>query len=129
MRLAWFTDEPTSFSYRGAMSWRHVFELLDRLLGPPGVHGQVHDVGGGRLVRLGLPPGPRGDPVLGPHELVVMELVAPGPGVALVLGHGVGDALVHVDINLGAQHRHVVTWTRVSESQRHGVTQRRVSLS
>ena len=102
MRLAWFTDEPTSFSYRGAMSWRHVFELLDRLLGPPGVHGQVHDVGGGRrLVHLRLGPG---HSVLGPHELVVMELVAPSPSVALVLGHGVGDTLVHVYIHLGAQH-------------------------
>ena len=86
------------------MSWRrHVFELLDRLLAAP-VHGEVHDVGGGPLVRLGLAPGPRGHPVLGPHELVVMELVAPRPGVALVLGHRVGDALVHVDIDLGAQH-------------------------
>ena len=86
------------------MSWRrHVFELLDRLLAAP-VHGEVHDVGGGPLVHLHLPPGPRGHPVLGPHELVVMELVAPGPGVALVLGHGVGDTLVHVYIHLGAQH-------------------------
>ena len=59
--------------------------------------------------------------MLGPHEFVVVELVAPGPRVALetnqrpvsylVFGHWVGHALVHVDVHLGAQHRHVVTWT------------------
>ena len=44
-----------------------------------------------------------------PEELVVVQLVAAGAGVALVLGHGVGHALVHVDVHLGAEHRHVVT--------------------
>ena len=79
------------------------------------VHGQVHDVGDGP--RLAPPPRPAPAPapaggrgaVLGPHELVVVQLVAAGAGVPLVLGHGVGHALVHVDVHLGAEHRHVVT--------------------
>ena len=79
------------------------------------VHGQVHDVGDGP--RLAPPPRPAPAPapaggrgaVLGPHELVVVKLVAAGAGVALVLGHGVGHALVHVDVHLGAEHRHLVT--------------------
>ena len=105
-------------THRSAMCWRggHVLELLEAGLVVPGavvVHGQVHDVGDGP--RLAPPPrhapapaGSRGA-VLGPHELVVVQLVAAGAGVALVLGHGVGHALVHVDVHLGAEHRHVVT--------------------
>ena len=44
------------------------------------------------------------------EKLVVVELVAASPSVALVLRHRVRDRLVHVDVHLGAQHGHVVTW-------------------
>ena len=48
--------------------------------------------------------------VAGPEELVVVQLVAAGPGVALVLRHRVRHRLVHVHVHLGAQYGHVVTW-------------------
>ena len=48
--------------------------------------------------------------VAGPEELVVVQLVAAGPSVALVLRHRVRHRLVHVHVHLGAQYGHVVTW-------------------
>ena len=44
------------------------------------------------------------------QELVVVQFVATGASVALVLRHRVGDRLVHVDVHLGTQHGHVVAW-------------------
>ena len=81
---------------------------LDRgWLGGPGVHREVHQVGG-RTSAFLSPSLPSGS-VARSEELMVVELVAASTSVALVLGHGVGHALVHVDVHLGAEHRHVVT--------------------
>ena len=111
-------------TYWCALSWRSHFSFervlavqLDRVGGFAWVNRQVDQVGVVGLLVVGGPPsvllGPpalprRAVPVL--EELVVVELVAAGAGVALVLGDGVGHALVHVDVHLGAEHRHVVAW-------------------
>ena len=74
---------------------------------------EVHQVGGGKPP-VSATPGTAALPpraVARSEKLVVVELVAAGPSMALVLRHGVGHRLVHVDVHLGAQHRHVVTWT------------------
>ena len=72
------------------------------------VQGQVHDVGWWSLASPSWSLG-AGRTVLGPQELVVVQFVTSGPGVALVLGHGVRNTLVNVHIHLGAKHGHVVT--------------------
>jgi hypothetical protein len=61
----------------------------------------------GRLLWAPAPALP-GRPVSVLEELVVVQLVATGAGVALVLRHRVGHRLVHVHVDLGAEHRHVV---------------------
>ena len=77
-----------------------------------GLYREVHQVGG-RKPPISAPPGTAALParaVARSEKLVVVELVAASPSVALVLGHRVRDRLVHVDVHLGAQHGHVVTW-------------------
>ena len=116
------------------MSWRRlIFERilalvkLDRVgLAAANVNREVDQVGVGLLVVVDRP----GDIVaaVGPsrtlviaaafpwrpmsvlQELVVVQFVAAGAGVALVLRHRVGHRLVHVDVDLGAEHGHVVAW-------------------
>ena len=44
------------------------------------------------------------------EELVVVQFVAAGASVALVLRHRIWNRLVHVDVHLGTQHGHVVAW-------------------
>ena len=111
-------------TYWCALSWRSHFSFervlavqLGRIGGIAWVGRQVDQVGVVGLLVVGGPPSlllrppalPRGAvPVL--QEFVVVQLVAARAGVALVLGHGVRHALVHVDVHLGAQHRHVVAW-------------------
>ena len=59
--------------------------------------------------------------VAGPEELVVVQLVAAGPSVALVLRHRVRHRLVHVHVHLGAKYGHVVTWqANTGQHQRAG---------
>ena len=87
---------------------------LDRgwLRWPSGLYREVHQVGG-RNSPFSFSSSAAALParsVAGPEELVVVQLVAARAGVALVLGHRVRDRLVHVDVHLGAQHGHVVTW-------------------
>ena len=77
-------------------------------------HRQVHQVGGlaaaaARRARRRAGPAAGPHPAAGLDKLVVVEFVAASSGVALVLGHGVWDALVHIDVDLGPEDRHVVT--------------------
>ena len=44
------------------------------------------------------------------QELVVVQFVAAGASVALVLRHWIWNRLVHVDVHLGSEHGHVVAW-------------------
>ena len=85
-----------------------------------GLHREVHQVGGRNSPVSSSTPGTAALPARSmarPEKLVVVELVAASPSVALVLRHRVGHRLVHVDVHLGAQHGHVVTW-RVKTDQR-----------
>ena len=94
-----------------------VFERIVNILGVqldrgwvrgPGLQGKVHEVGG----REPLLPSPAlpSRSVARSEKLVVVELVTPGPSVPLVLGHRVGNRLLHINVHLGSQHGHVVAW-------------------
>ena len=114
------------------MSWRRlIFERilalvkLDRVgLAAANVNREVDQVGVGLLVVVDRP----GVAAVGPsrtlviaaafpwrpmsvlQELVVVQFVAAGARVALVLRHRIWNRLVHVDVHLGSEHGHVVAW-------------------
>ena len=95
-----------------------VFERieLDRGWGRAGLQREVHQVGGGTSL---LPATTTTRSVARSEKLVVVKLVTTGPSVSLVLRHGVRNRLVHINVDLGAQHGHVVACQQVIDQCQH----------
>ena len=95
-----------------------VFERieLDRGWGRAGLQREVHQVGGGTSL---LPATTTTGSVARSEKLVVVKLVTTGPSVSLVLRHGVRNRLVHINVDLGAQHGHVVACQQVIDQCQH----------
>ena len=115
---------------RGRLSFERILVVqLDRIRLAAAVNREVNQVGVVHVVRVGhARPSPDGDGVRPSRtrlvflasfsrrtmsvfeELVVVQFVAAGASVALVLRHRIWNRLVHVDVHLGTQHGHVVAW-------------------
>ena len=115
---------------RGRLSFERILVVqLDRIRLAAAVNREVNQVGVVHVVRVRhARPSPDGDGVWPSRtrlvfpaafsrrtmsvfeELVVVQFVAAGASVALVLRHRIWNRLVHVDVHLGTQHGHVVAW-------------------
>ena len=115
---------------RGRLSFERILVVqLDRIRLAAAVNREVNQVGVVHVVRVRhARPSPDGDGVRPSRtrlvfpasfsrrtmsvfeELVVVQFVAAGASVALVLRHRIWNRLVHVDVHLGTQHGHVVAW-------------------